>query len=74
MVCHEVTPCSEDETQSVRLSAVVPDAVEGADDCENAEFWKYTPSGTIEFDTINAEAAEQFEEGAEYYVDITRAD
>jgi hypothetical protein len=40
---------------------------------ENEEFFKWTPSGWLEFYTVNAAAAEQFEIGEEYYLDITRA-
>lgn len=41
---------------------------------ENKQFYKWTPSGKIELVTINAAAAEQFEVGAEYYIDFTRAE
>lgn len=41
---------------------------------ENKAFWKYTPSGKIEFSTINTEATKQFEVGKEFYVDFTPAD
>jgi hypothetical protein len=35
---------------------------------ENKLFWKYTPSGTFEFSTINEGAAKMFKFGHEYYV------
>jgi len=38
---------------------------------ENKDFWKWTPSGTFEFNTINPDAYCQFALGEEYYVDIT---
>ena len=38
---------------------------------ENKTFWKWTPSGRIEFQCINDAAVEQFEVGKEYYVDFT---
>lgn len=41
---------------------------------ENSKFWKWTPSGKLEFSSINAEAMAQFEPGKEYYVDITAAE
>jgi hypothetical protein len=41
---------------------------------ENAQFYKWTPSGKIELQTINADAAAQFEVGGEYYIDFTRAE
>ena len=41
---------------------------------ENEKFYKYTPAGSVELSTINAEAAKQFVPGAEYYVDFTPMD
>jgi hypothetical protein len=38
---------------------------------ENKEFWKWTPSGTLNVSTVSDG---QFETGKEYYLDITRAD
>lgn len=40
---------------------------------ENAEFFKYTPSGEIFMLMVNPVAAEQFEVGKAYYVDFTPA-
>lgn len=40
---------------------------------ENGKFYNYTPSGEIVLQTINTEAAKQFEIDAEYYVDFTPA-
>lgn len=40
---------------------------------ENVEFFRWTPGGQISLDTVNDAAAEQFTEGAEYYVDFTKA-
>lgn len=40
---------------------------------ENKEFFKWTPSGQIEFGTLNRKAWEQFPLGAEMYVDFTEA-
>lgn len=40
---------------------------------ENKRFFKYTPSGSLQFSTVNADAAKQLEVGQEYYVDITPA-
>lgn len=40
---------------------------------ENAEFFKWTPSGAIDMGTINPVAAEQFKPGTEFYVDFTPA-
>lgn len=38
---------------------------------ENEEFFKYTPSVTIEMGVVNSEAAKQFKVGKEYYIDIS---
>jgi hypothetical protein len=40
---------------------------------ENKLFWKYTPSGTFEFTTVNPEAAKMFKFGHEYYVTFREA-
>lgn len=40
---------------------------------ENKRFFNATPSGSIQLGVINAEAAQQFEVGKEYYVDFTPA-
>jgi hypothetical protein len=42
--------------------------VSGSDSEENKKFWEASPSGKIEFSTINEEAAKLFEFGREYYV------
>ena len=41
---------------------------------EDVEFFKWTPYGTLEFGTINYDAAEGLEIGTEYYVDVVKAD
>lgn len=40
---------------------------------ENEAFYAATPSGEIRLDTLNQSAGEQFELGAEYYIDFTPA-
>ena len=40
---------------------------------ENADFYKWTPSGSIDLATLNPVAAEQFKPGVEFYVDFTPA-
>lgn len=40
---------------------------------ENKAFWDATPSGRLEFGTVNKAAVETLELGAEYYIDITPA-
>lgn len=54
---------------SVFLEPVYSDDPES----ENKKFWDYTPSGKIELQTTNLEAAKQFEVAKEYYVDFTPA-
>lgn len=41
---------------------------------ENKSFFKYTPCGEIVLGTTNADAADKFELGKEYYVDFTPAE
>lgn len=38
---------------------------------ENEEFWKHTPSGSIDFQTITSDV---FEVGKDYFVDFTVAE
>lgn len=40
---------------------------------ENEQFFRYTPSGSFQFGTVNKAAADQIEEGKEYYIDIIQA-
>ena len=56
------------EVQTIKLRPVT----DGSD--ENKEFFAYTPSGSIELGTVNAEAAGEFELGKQYYVDFTAAE
>ena len=58
---------SGDVGTEVELSAVY----EGSD--ENKKYFRYTPNGKIVLGILNAEAAEMFEPGKEYYVDFTLA-
>ena len=41
---------------------------------ENTKFWEATPSGKLELGCINLAAAEMFELGKEYYLDLTSAE
>ncbi len=41
--------------------------------CENRWFAKWTPQGEITLMITNRDAVDQFEIGADYYVDLTRA-
>lgn len=52
---------------SIKLNPVTT----GSD--ENKAFYKYTPCGSIDLQTVNEEAAKQFVVGAEFYVDFSPA-
>lgn len=41
---------------------------------ENEQFFKWTPSGTLEMGIVNPDAAKQFEVGKEYYLNFELAD
>lgn len=53
----------------VVLNATTPHNADG----DMEKFWKYTPSGSLELRTVNKMAADQFERGKYYYIDITEA-
>jgi hypothetical protein len=63
-------PEGKGSTYSVKLTAVFGGANESE---ENKAFWKYTPSGVVEFNTIRPEVGQFFELGDEYYLDFTKA-
>ena len=58
---------SKGEIQTIKLAPVSS----GSD--ENKSFYASTPTGTIELGTVNADAAQQFVLGGEFYVDFTPA-
>jgi len=62
--CDSVTAFSE-SAFTVSLTAVT----NGSE--ENKSFWKYTPSGKLEFNCINENV--KFIPGKEYYLDVTEA-
>lgn len=62
-----VEPTSEG-CATIKLSPVIGGSA------ENDEFYKWTPSGSIELGTVNAAAAAQFAEGKEFFVDFTPAE
>lgn len=65
---HRVT--GQRDLHSVKMAAVYHG---GDPNHENAKFWKATPSGVLEFGTVNAEAVKDLHPGREYYIDITPA-
>ena len=58
------------EMRTVKMSPVYGN---GDPNHENTKLWTASPSGRFELGTINLDAAEQFELGKEYYIDITPA-
>jgi hypothetical protein len=40
---------------------------------ENADFFKWTPSGSMDLGTVNQAAADALELGAEYFIDFIKA-
>lgn len=68
--CHSVMPGFEEGAKVVSLSAVyAPDDPES----ENGQFWKATPNGQISLYINNPAGAGIFEQGKDYYVDLTPA-
>lgn len=59
------------EVQTIGLAPVYGN---GDPNHENTKFWQASPSGQIQLGTVNLAAAQQFELGAEYYVDFTKAE
>ncbi len=62
------------EVQSIKMHVVTGRHGDEKDAEENKRFFASTPSGSVEFGTINADAAAQFDLGAEFYVDFTPAE
>lgn len=56
---------SKGEIQTIKLSPV------SSGSPENSSFYAATPCGNIELGTVNADAAQQFTLGGEFYVDFT---
>lgn len=63
----ETVQPNEDGSGTIRLRPVY----DGSE--ENKAFYKYTPGGEITLSTINPQAVEAFEVGAQFYVDFTPA-
>lgn len=57
------------ETWDVEASPVC----RSGENTENTAFWRYTPSGSLKFSTVNGSAAKALELGKEYYLDLTPA-
>lgn len=63
--CSNITKSPDSSTTVVNLTAVTT----GSD--ENKTWSKYTPSGQLQMVITNPTAADQFEQGKEYFIDIT---
>lgn len=61
----EVVHHPEGFTYNVQFSAVYNNSP------ENKKFWEWTPSGTLQFQSINADV---FAPGKEYFLDISLAE
>ena len=66
-VCQAKTPAEDGSHVTYAFSAVYGDGNE-----ENAKFFKFTPSGQLSLGCCNPEV--DFEVGAEYYLDFTKAE
>lgn len=62
--------CSEEIKRSGSKAFKFHPVINGSD--ENKDFYKYTPSGVLEFSCVNEKV--QFEVGKSYYIDISEAE
>lgn len=62
------------EQDPIEMSNIKLEAVMDGTSQENKEFFEATPSGQINLNCANQEAAKAFEIGAQYYVDFTKAE
>ena len=66
--CNSIQKSQDNATAVVHLIAVTTGSA------ENETWSKYTPSGQLQMVISNPAAAEQFEQGREYYIDIQPAE
>lgn len=59
------------EMHSIKMSPVYGN---GDPNHGNSKFWQASPSGSLVLGTVNPAAVSQFDIGAEYYIDFTRAE
>lgn len=69
-VVNSITISKHWEKDKGNISTIKLSPVTGGSE-ENKQFYAATPSGTIELGTLNQQATDQFELGAEYYVDFS---
>ena len=67
--CQSIIPQS-DTTKVVNLSAVMSD---DDPESENSKFWTATPSGQLSMWINNPDGHAIFEQGKDYYLDLTPA-
>lgn len=68
--CNSIIPQSDPMTKVVNLSAVMSD---DDPESENSKFWTATPSGQLSMYINNPAGHAIFEQGKDYYLDITPA-
>lgn len=66
--CNSINKSPDNSTAVVHLIAVTTGST------ENETWSKYTPSGQLQMVISNPAAAEQFEQGKEYFIDIAPAE
>ncbi|MCF6688993.1 hypothetical protein [Raoultella terrigena] len=66
--CNSIQKSQDNSTAVVHLMAVTTGSV------ENESWSKYTPSGQLQMVISNPAAAQKFEQGKEYFIDISLAD
>ena len=66
--CDSIQPAPGGEGKEIKMSAV------HSGSAENDSFFKFTPSGQLHLATVNHPAADRFEVGKEYYIDISPAE
>jgi len=73
MKCTKISITSHHEGVDLKTIELQP-VYSNDKDSENAQFYKWTPSGKVEIGVLNPAAAEQFVLGKEYFVDFTPAE
>ncbi|QIT28549.1 hypothetical protein [Raoultella terrigena] len=66
--CNSINKSPDNSTAVVNMMAVTTGSA------ENETWSKYTPSGQLQMVISNPAAVEQFEQGKEYFIDITPAE
>lgn len=72
-MCYETRKTATDGQGGVRLGAATAIKDHPLEE-EMKSFWKYTPAGSLEFNSINKAAVESFEPGKLYRITIEPAE